>query len=118
MKRKYRFTDRAAAESEVLRLEQQATVYRICLSESVAGLVEWRTAGDYRLGLIRLDSPTGGYCILEHAPRGQRADSTAWNLDDFIAWVREFSLASGPEINDLRSLSTWAREQRWKAQAA
>jgi hypothetical protein len=111
--RKYRFADRASAEAEVARLERQQTVNMIVLNDVTSGNVQWHRRGAYRLGVIRPDSPSGGYVALEWAPIGQSPSTTAYYLDDFRSWVRTLDRPMGNdpharEIDALRELAVIA----------
>lgn len=117
---KYRFADRAAAESEVVRLERQATVNMIVLNDVVAGKVAWHRRCHYRLGIIRPDSPSGGYVVLEWCPAGQTPSSTAYYLDDFREWVRALDRPMGndphaKEVDALRELAVVAADAQREA---
>ena len=103
MKRKYLFRSRAEAEKAYQDSERFRHVNGVCLLEAMRGaLGDWTDwYGEYRGCLVRPDSPTGGYCIVEFqsAHNQQRPDFTAHYVDELFEQYKEYFQS------DLRNLA-------------
>jgi hypothetical protein len=106
--RKYRFATRQAAEEAQHKASLDAQCNGVCLAELANGNVHWIKRGNYSAGIVRPDSPTGGYMILRYSKRGERPSTTAHWLSDWH-WdtIRHYEIipARDQEQLDLRQLA-------------
>jgi hypothetical protein len=72
--RKYRFATRLAAEEAQHKASQDAHCSMVCLTELANGNVHWIKRGHYWAGVIRPDSPTGGYLLIRYFDRSNKCD--------------------------------------------
>lgn len=87
-------------EAALAKKQQEIDVLHATMSAAIRGEVQWiRGKAGYRLGLVRLTSPTGGFVIVDWAGKGQTAIASAYYLDDYVSDMRRVQAAglNGPE---------------------
>lgn len=114
-RRKYPFVSRAEAEQAYNRASSEATVTSICLNALLGDQVTWYTQGAYRVGMVRPDSATGGYVIVQYRYAGQEYHACCYYLDAWTSATRTLLPNVGDqEAMDLYELAIRVRQKRDK----
>ena len=113
-RRKYRFPDRATAESELATVEVKLLHTRRYALALMHGKVQWtRRKQGYRVGLFDVNSPSGPRAVIDFRPKGHEYSLTFYRLHD-LEWRtrrRMLSIIADEEANALAECMDWAERE-------
>lgn len=89
MRTRYLFADRRAAEAAYIKSQNETLLSNMCITDLLYGYVEWFAGGNYRIGVCRPTSASGGSVIVTYCPDGQKPSSSVHYLDDWFESIRQ-----------------------------
>jgi len=89
MKTRYQFEDRKTAEEAYRKATNDTLLSNMAITDLLYGHVEWFSGGDYRIGVCRPTSASGGSVIVTYCPDGQNPSSSVHFLDDWCESIRQ-----------------------------
>lgn len=105
-RRKYLFTDRAAAEAECARQGTLAARYRLALDAAINGEIIWIRGGCYDAGIVGKERCDGGVVLVTFHGRNldQKPSTTVYDPDEIRDWHKSLWNPSNSDERELRDL--------------
>jgi hypothetical protein len=114
MRRKYRFSDRAAAESAYSATSHENLLLEWSLADALAGKVHWDAGKHWSIAVMRPDCVSGGWLLVREHCRDFNQAQGVWSQETALRTLasaircRSFDSSYYEERNELVRLLTVA----------